>query len=552
MGAIYCCDHNIKNEKIDNIIVDFDYTSIENLKKPLKSIFKLKINQQINQLKFAESIKVKKYKLKHRKRLLLRTNKNQIHLISYYLGNILFLLTSIIIEDKYNILSVDFLSKKNSSHICITIEDSNKFAKILILNVTKLQEKPPIEVNTKQKLVKNDDTDDMYNSNSNINSNQNNIVERMINSTENSQESSNDNNEEEEVLVLRKYESEFKSNYFKVLTRSYIQDIFPESILLVKYDHYYWDLKQIIEEKNLTNISEIKVNDYHIFLYSEKDNMIRCLKINKSHFIFKLVFEIKITIENAKLDNLLFPVMNENIIILDKLNFLNFNNEKVTSMKNFQNFFNFEGLYVITNLTKVINYITQLKLNNGNWLNMKKLKKENSIKEEENFKKPLFNNNSHVIMTFIITGECKGNVKSNKSNINEENRFLSVFVYNTSIDSVSEFEKSRSKIRILKSTPEITDLSYGPFDNGPIITGHNNGLAYIWSLIDISLICIINIFDCYPINSIINEPFGMTLFTNKETGEIQSMHIIDKKSEYFYHESQNGKLTRIQRNLSTI
>ena len=52
MGAIYCCDHNIKNEKIDNIIVDFDYTSIENLKKPLKSIFKLKINQQINQLKF--------------------------------------------------------------------------------------------------------------------------------------------------------------------------------------------------------------------------------------------------------------------------------------------------------------------------------------------------------------------------------------------------------------------------------------------------------------------------------------------------------------------
>ena len=101
----------------------------------------------------------------------------------------------------------------------------------------------------------------------------------------------------------------------------------------------------------------------------------------------------------------------------------------------------------------------------------------------------------------------------------------------------------------MNKTPEITDISYGPFDNGPIITGHINGYAYIWSLVDLSLISIIRIFDHYPINSIINEPFGMSLFCNKDNGTIQSLHIIDKKSEYFYHESQNGKLTRIQRTL---
>ncbi len=216
-------------------------------------------------------------------------------------------------------------------------------------------------------------------------------------------------------------------------------------------------------------------------------------------------------------------------------------------------FFDFKGSFTIINFTKIVDYITQYKLNNGNWLNIKKKKKEITAKEEEESKESRksqsLSNHSNLIMTFIITGMCRGNNMGNESM--EENRFLSVFVYNTSIDTVSEFEKSRSKIRILNKTPEITDISYGPFDNGPIITGHVNGYAYIWSLFDLSLISIIHVFDDCPINFIINEPFGMSLFCNKDKGTIQSLHIIDKKSEYFYHESTNGKLTRIQRTLQS-
>ncbi len=550
MGSIYCCDHDMKKPKIENIIVDVDYNSIETFEKPLKSVFKISIPQKITQIKFAESHKVKRYKLKYKKRLLLATDNNQIHLISYYLGNLLFLLNSLVINEKYSIISIDFLSNKNSSHIAITIEDNNKLAKILVLNLEKLLDKPPIEVNAKQSIVKNNEPEDTNSGRTNDSGIQNNIVERMINSTDNSMSSSNENNDDE-VFVLRKYESNVKSGYFKVLNRSFVQDIFPDNVLLVKYDHYINDLKLVIEEENLANISQIKVKDYHIFAYSQHNSVIRCLKINKSHFFYKVIYEVKLSVEEPYLDNILFPIRNENVIIVEKLNFLNLNNEKVSCSKNFQSFFDFKGSFTIINFTKIVDYITQYKLNNGNWLNIKKKKKEITAKEEEESKESRkshsLSNNSNLIMTFIITGMCRGNNMNNENM--EENRFLSVFVYNTSIDTVSEFEKSRSKIRILNKTPEITDISFGPFDNGPIITGHVNGYAYIWSLFDLSLISIIHIFDNCPINFIINEPFGMSLFCNKDKGTIQSLHIIDKKSEYFYHESTNGKLTRIQRTL---
>ena len=85
-------------------INDFGY-NLDRVTTNIKPVFKLSSNEKIKFLDFSESDKVKRFKLKHKKRLILVTEDNTVSIVSYYLGNLTFLLTAFKVSDKYKIIN---------------------------------------------------------------------------------------------------------------------------------------------------------------------------------------------------------------------------------------------------------------------------------------------------------------------------------------------------------------------------------------------------------------------------------------------------------------
>lgn len=230
---------------------------------------------------------------------------------------------------------------------------------------------------------------------------------------------------------------------------------------------------------------------------------------------------------------------NEKVFILDGLDFVFFINGNIVYQKSFKemilnsscgNLKNVEQINIIK-LTKVLNLISH-----------QKLKCDYSSK----------------INNFFISGLCKLNKNPTPPNpqIYEFLCLVSIFVPDDliSMDSISDEHKNikeKTKIKIINSVPFIYEIAYGPFTNGPLITGHSNGQIMLWNIYDLSLIKTIKVFqEEISIKHILNEPLGLTICISEN--KIVSTNLIDKKFEYYYNENEQNELERVVRVTSSL
>lgn len=92
---------------------------------------------------FAEANKTNKYKLKYKKRLIINTQystNNETHhainIFSYYLGDILFYLMSLRVNEKFQVLKIKFLDEQKSNAFALCLE--NKTTKKLTVLIVKI------------------------------------------------------------------------------------------------------------------------------------------------------------------------------------------------------------------------------------------------------------------------------------------------------------------------------------------------------------------------------------------------------------------------------
>jgi len=105
--------------------------------------------------------------------------------------------------------------------------------------------------------------------------------------------------------------------------------------------------------------------------------------------------------------------------------------------------------------------------------------------------------------------------------------------------------ENSNKMRILeKDFPLICNIGFGPYINGPLLTGHLNGMITIWEIMDLSIKMKITLNDInFPICNIISESNGVSFFNTNDC--LVCFDIIDKKKELFYFEKNNEGLQKI-------
>jgi hypothetical protein len=239
--------------------------------------------------------------------------------------------------------------------------------------------------------------------------------------------------------------------------------------------------------------------------------------------------------------DLIFPINKDNIFIVDGLDFIYYHNNKIKLKKSFKDFFvkynpqedgANNSLVEETNLKNIdfIKFTNIINFSNNQKLKFKEI------------------NENISIVNFFITGICNLNRKINDL----PQQFVSIILIDFCEDYiVAKVEENKqpvikSKLKILKDIQFITEISFGPFSNGPLLTGHVNGTMSLWNINDLSITKIIKVFDIdVHINKILCEPLGLT-FCVSDT-KIYSAHLFDKKYEYFYNENENNELERVVR-----
>lgn len=641
MGLRNCCCSN--KEKEDNIPRDSfqsDFLFLE----PIKPVFRINTKEKIKKADFSESYKVKRYKLKHKKRILIVQEDNTISLFSFYLGNLIFLLNSFKVNEQYKILKCCFLSKLNSTRFCLILEDIDGKVEILIIKIEKEKNTPHVELNLGGRSVKkeklNSEESEHVSQTEKIEKNENNeknpekcesqpdseseadqnlktqkstkdtnfsknkeilnqhqnrdqqeqmetqdpspslnmsqrnkkAVESIVNSSESSDyefESNSNNYEQEdltEIIVLKNYDSNFTNFYLNAIPPKSAKKKF-EDIIMVKYGFYKYHIKQVINDLN-ENVSQVIVDNDYIYLFSDQNSWLKCYKIKSNMSQYILVFSTALNFADPFTD-LIFPVNKEKLFVIDGLDFVFLEPNSNSTVENTQdNIFKYkksfkeileiglqqENMGSDTD-TNHINHLNQAGNLNLSKVDFIKFLKVICVNTSSKLKlRELREKDSALISNFYLTGLCNLHEK-----INDQ---LQQFIAYVAIDlnemvnspyenannftNESNFFLTKSKIRIIKNIPIMTEISFGPFNNGPLLTGHVNGTLTVWNIHDLTITKVIRVFsEDLIINKLLNEPLGLSICVGEMN--IVSTNLLDKKVEYYYNENENNELERVVR-----
>jgi hypothetical protein len=619
MGLRNCCCSN--KEKEDNIPQD-SFQSDFLLLEPIKPVFRINTKEKIKKSDFAESYKVKRYKLKHKKRILIVQEDNTISLFSFYLGNLIFLLNSFKVNDKYKIIKCCFLSKLNSTRFCLVLEDLEGKVEILIIKIEKEKNTPHVELNLGERIEKREKVNreavdqnhdkldqggkecesqpdpeseldsnlrtqksDKYSTNdTNFSQNKENLnqerqdrqepspslnmsqrnkkaVESIVNSSESSDyefETNSNNCEQEElteIIVLKNYDSNTTNYYLNALPPKSAKKKF-EDIIMVKYGFYKYHIKQVINDLN-ENVSQVIIDNDYIYLFSDQNSWLKCYKIKSNLSQFILIFSTGLNFADPFTD-LIFPVNKEKIFVIDGLDFLLLETGTVNSNDNtFSYKKSFKEILKI-GLQQEINELSQVVKLNLDKVDFVKFLKVICVNTSSKLKTR--DKENALISNFYLSGLCNLHEKINGQlqqfiayvsidlneiiNSNDEN------VIPNSYMMENNFFQTKSKIRIVKNLPFISEISFGPFNNGPLLTGHTNGTLTLWNIHDLTITKVIRVFsEDLVINKLLNEPLGLSICVGEMN--IVSTNLLDKKVEYYYNENENNELERVVRFVAT-
>jgi hypothetical protein len=474
--------------------------------KIINPVFEINLKEKIKSLSFANSYKSGKHSLKYKKRMLVTTENNLIHLFSYYLGNLIFLLCSYKVANCFNIINSGFISTSNSNKFAIVLEDiSTGKVDILIIKINKLFDTENlVSIKTKMTDPKANSIDSGFNKK---------LIEKFMNSPNCSDNYSDlsDKGNSEELVVSRHYDDGFLDEYMIFNKKNYLKGEFNKDISLLKYGYYSFELKLLINDDS-SDIYFTKISDYYIYIYSEKECVIKVYKIKPNLKTFSCAYRIdyKLTI---KAYQTIFP-SKSNMFIFDGIFLTKYTCGQLTLEINFNELYNKKDIEILK-FTKIYYYEVKLE----------KASKDNPIKNAK-------------VCNFIITGLC---VKKK-----EETQFMSHLSFE---DTCSDKIDYKYRIKTLAiSTPEVCEISYGPFSNGPIVICHVDGSLVVWDGLDMVISKKIQVFKGTPISKLIHEANNLTICYYERI--IKSIHIIGKETEHFYNEDQSMGLQRLVRQIN--
>jgi hypothetical protein len=474
----------------------------------VNSVFQIILKDKVKTLSFAYSYKNGRYSLKYKKRILVTTEGGKIHLFSYYLGNLIFLLCSYTVDTNYKILDCAFLSKTNSNKFSILLEDMTTGAvDILIMRVNKLFDTENVvvirtKINIEPEVIESPDNE-LHNKK---------LIEKFMNSP-NCSDNHSDNSDKgstsilnEELVVSRNYDDEFMEEFMKFNKKNHLKGEFNKEISLLKYGYYSFELKLLIDDES-KEVQFTRVSDYYIYIYSEKSCVIKVFKVKPNLKTYSCVYRINYKV-NIKAYQTIFP-SKSCLFIFDGI-FLTKYTEGQMAVAN-----NFNDLYVkkdidVLKFTKIYYYEVKL---------------EKFDKDGKKLK----------VCNFITTGLCFKKTKE------EETQFLSLI----SFEDREGCEYKNSITLMSVQTPSVSEITYGPFNNGPIVTCHIDGSLLVWNSLDLVISKKIKVFDGFPISGLTHEPNNLTICHYE--GLIKAIHIIGKETEHFYNEDLGMGLQRLVR-----
>ncbi|CDW85419.1 UNKNOWN [Stylonychia lemnae] len=104
---------------------------------------------------------------------------------------------------------------------------------------------------------------------------------------------------------------------------------------------------------------------------------------------------------------------------------------------------------------------------------------------------------------------------------------------NSYVLMLNRTNKQQSIIKAFKSQYRITSLNYGPYDNGHVLVGMENGTLLAFSSIDMSKLYQVRIFD-REINRITIDPTNQVILGSNQSQELATVTFIESKVDYVY------------------
>ena len=98
--------------------------------------------------------------------------------------------------------------------------------------------------------------------------------------------------------------------------------------------------------------------------------------------------------------------------------------------------------------------------------------------------------------------------------------------------------------RVIESYAKITNIKYGPFDNGHIIVGLSNGTVLAFSSIDLTKLYQYKIFNS-PVINIAFDPTHLVLLASLD-GDVAAISLIESKVKYMYVDLGKKKFCTVQ------
>ena len=468
-------------------IVEFSDREFTNKNKKHKThnsknfLFSFEIKgKSVNSIKFAESYVRKYYFTKEKKRLLVELNDNSLFIVSFYIDKLMFLTSAIEIKEKYRLISANFISINESKYYCLILSCEGE-VKVVLVGIFKLSSENKKNENISHSFseVKNIDKEkkniDVF-----LNSIDSNMVIKV-------------NPSKQQRYSISNY-----NQYFKEFSATKISRIF-EGFNLSKYKSYV--NKVILSfDTGITNLGnfEVKINNNEIYLLS--GDQIICYQINKTFDSFSILF----TIELSKTNLNIYPLLEGCYIIRKDLDI---------------NLFSCQNLITEFNLADLLNNnsvnITKLRLNDYVYFSQ-------SLNPSEK---------ETILISIIIAGDSFFQYT--------DNQFLGIVNFPKKKQFDLSSVRERSVVRVVPSdVSNIESIVYGPYNNGPILTGHSNGSIYIWNTHNLEIISLFSTFFAKSVNLMANEPNGMSIVCNKEKAAFKFFHPFDKKKSYFFSENK--------------
>ena len=87
-------------------------------------------------------------------------------------------------------------------------------------------------------------------------------------------------------------------------------------------------------------------------------------------------------------------------------------------------------------------------------------------------------------------------------------------------------------IKILGVEDKITEMNYGPYDNGYLLVGFASGTLHVFDLVELTRLQMIDLFFA-PINQIRFEPTNL-IFVSTKHGEVTALSLVKKQMHYVY------------------